>query len=71
MRNPIPSPADVRARLFPLSAAQLESLASECGVPVTTLVKVRNGQTGNPRLGTVHAIWPRLMRRKAIAPIRN
>jgi predicted transcriptional regulator len=60
MNTVIPSPADVRAKLAPLTLAQLEDLAKRCDVPFTTLVKVRNGQTENPRLETVHAIWPAL-----------
>lgn len=48
-----------------MTLAQLEQLATDSGVPFTTLVKVRNGQTENPRLETVHAIWPRLLEREA------
>jgi predicted transcriptional regulator len=65
MSTSVPSPAEVRAKLQPLTMAQLESLAGDSGVPFTTLVKVRNGQTENPRLDTVHAIWPRLTERDA------
>lgn len=56
----VPSPAQVRAKLAPMTMAQLEQLADRAGVPFTTLVKVRNGQTENPRLETVCAIWPLL-----------
>jgi predicted transcriptional regulator len=54
----IPSAAEFRAKLAPLTLAQLEALAKRCGVPFTTLVKIRNGQTGNPRLDTVRMVWP-------------
>jgi predicted transcriptional regulator len=60
MSTTIPSPAEVRAKLAPMSLAKLEELATRTGVPFTTLVKLRNGQTENPRLETVHAIWPAL-----------
>lgn len=65
MSTVIPSPSEVRAKLAPMTLAQLEQLATDSGVPFTTLVKVRNGQTENPRLETVHAIWPRLLEREA------
>jgi predicted transcriptional regulator len=60
MSTTIPSPADVRAKLAPMNLAQLEELSKLSDVPFTTLVKLRNGQTENPRLETVHAIWPHL-----------
>lgn len=61
MQSTIPSAAEVRARLESLSAADLEALAGRVSVPVTTLIKVRNGQTANPRLETVRAIWSELL----------
>lgn len=61
MSTTIPSPAEVRAKLAPLTLAQLEELSKRSRVPFTTLVKLRNGQTENPRLETVHAIWPELI----------
>jgi hypothetical protein len=61
MQQAIPSAADVRARLETLTAAALEALAQRSGVPITTLIKVRNGQTTNPRLETVRQFWPELI----------
>jgi hypothetical protein len=55
MSTTIPSPAEVRAKLAPMSLAKLEELATRTGVPFTTLVKLRNGQTENPRLETASA----------------
>lgn len=54
----VPSADEVRERLASLSNAQLERLASMSGVPFHTLLKVRSGETGNPRLNTVHAFLP-------------
>lgn len=61
MQQAIPSAEEVRSRLLPLGPSQLEALAARAGVPVTTLIKVRNGQTENPRLETVRLIWPELL----------
>ncbi|MCB1891961.1 MAG: hypothetical protein KDF48_07075 [Rhodocyclaceae bacterium] len=41
-----------------MKARQLDALATLSGVPVTTLVKIRNGQTADPRIDTVRAFWP-------------
>lgn len=60
LMNQIPSADDVRALLLPYTTGDLMRLAEECGVPWTTLIKVRNGQTANPRLETVRAVWPYL-----------
>jgi hypothetical protein len=60
LMNQIPSADDVRARLLPYTTGGLMRLSEVCGVPWTTLVKVRNGQTANPRLETVRALWPHL-----------
>lgn len=61
MQSPIPSATDVRSKLEPLKLAELEALAERSGVPITTIIKVRNGQTANPRLETIRAIWPELI----------
>lgn len=61
MSHVIPSAGEVRSRLQALEPGQLEALAQRSGVPVTTLIKVRNGQTANPRLETVRVIWPELI----------
>ena len=60
LMNQIPSADEVRARLLRYTTAGLMRLAEKCGVPWTTLVKIRNGQTTDPRLETVRAVWPHL-----------
>ena len=59
--NPIPTPIDLRSRLAALTHAQVQELARKTAVPFTTLWKVRGGETANPRLETVRAIWPELI----------
>lgn len=54
----IPSAADVRDALRPLSHAQMQDLAIRSGVPFTTLWKVRSGETENPRIETVRQFLP-------------
>ena len=45
-----------------LSHAQMLVLAEITAVPFTTLWKIRCGVTLNPRLSTVCAIWPELVK---------
>jgi hypothetical protein len=61
MLTEIPSAADVRSRLAAMPLAAVEALGERCGVPLATLIKIRNGQTDNPRIETVRAIWPELV----------
>jgi predicted transcriptional regulator len=60
MNAAIPSAEQVRAALKRVPTADLADLAASSGVPLPTLVKVRNGQTSNPRIETVRAVWPAL-----------
>jgi len=60
MNASIPSAEQVRAALRRVAPSELAELAASTGVPLPTLVKVRNGQTSNPRIETVRAVWPRL-----------
>jgi hypothetical protein len=53
MKEKIPSAEQVRERLQTLRYGQVEKLAAISGVPVTTLWKVRSGDTENPGLDTV------------------
>lgn len=57
---PIPAVAEVRAKLGGLAHAECKALATRTGVPFTTLWKIRSGETSDPRLETVRAIWPDL-----------
>jgi predicted transcriptional regulator len=56
--KPIPSAADVAAMLKPMSNQHLERLASLSGVPYHTLLKIRSGETENPRIDTVRQFLP-------------
>lgn len=57
MDNTIPSAEQVRQRL---QSSDLQQLADQSGVPFHTLLKIRRGETANPRLETVRSIWPLL-----------
>jgi predicted transcriptional regulator len=61
MNANIPSAQEVRAKLQALSPTTLEALAQRSKVPLSTLVKIKYGQTDNPRIDTVRAIWPELI----------
>ena len=58
MENDIPSSAQVRQWLAPLSVQQLRRLSEVSGVPLTTLWNIRAGHTKDPRLETVRQIAP-------------
>ena len=58
MDTNIPSAEEVRATLGKLSMAQVHVLAGLSGVPWTTLRKIRDGETPNPRLETVRQFAP-------------
>ncbi|MFY7867186.1 hypothetical protein [Roseateles sp.] len=60
MENEIPSTDQLRQRLLKLSWAQVREICKRTGVPVTTVWKVRSGETVNPGIETVRAIWPDL-----------
>ena len=61
MNQVVPSAFEVRTKLGSLRPGELEALAASSRVPITTLIKLRNGQTGNPRIETVRQIWPGLV----------
>lgn len=48
----------VRGRLKELKGQQVVELAEVSGVPFATLMKIRQGTTGNPGIETVRAFWP-------------
>jgi hypothetical protein len=56
----IPSAAEVRAALSPLSRQQLVRLAAMSGVPFTTIQKIARGDTSDPRLDTVRGLLPHI-----------
>lgn len=57
MNVTIPTAAEIRARLTPLTRAQMIDLARVASVPFTTLLKIRNGETENPRIDTVRQFF--------------
>ena len=59
----LPTPEEVRSRLALLSHAQMLALAEVTKAPFTTLWKIRGGVTTSPRLSTVCAIWPELVKK--------
>lgn len=58
MATSIPSAALVRSTLAQQSRQQLIQLAVASGVPFHTLLKIQRGETTNPRIETVAAVWP-------------
>ena len=48
----------VQEVLAPLTAKQLDRLASMSGVPVTTIYKIKRGETTNPGIETVRKFLP-------------
>lgn len=60
MNDAIPSAADVRAALLPLTLRQIERLSGLSGVPATTIYKVRLGETANPGIETVRKFLPHI-----------
>lgn len=69
MQQEIPSPAEVRQRLEKLSWAEVQALCQKCRAPFTTVWKLRSGETTDPRLETVRAIWPELNKAKGAPEI--
>lgn len=64
----LPSIADVRAKLAPLTLKQLDRLAELSGVPATTIYKIKRGDTENPGMETVRAFLPHVDAARGAAP---
>lgn len=60
MDQTVPTAADVSSALEPMTTAQLQRLAELSGVPFHTLLKIRGGETKNPRVDSVAKFWPHL-----------
>ena len=60
MDNTLMSAEDVRTVLWLLTQRQLEKLSAASGVPLSTLGKIRRGETQNPGLETVRKFLPHL-----------
>ena len=65
MQKAIPSIAEVRERLAALTRPQLVELSEKTGAPFHTLLKIRRGETLDPRLETVRAVWPHIANKRA------
>jgi predicted transcriptional regulator len=60
MDNTLMSAEDVRTVLGLLTQRQLERLSAASGVPLSTLGKIRRGETCNPGIETVRRFLPYL-----------
>jgi hypothetical protein len=60
MDHTVPTAADVSSALKLMTTAQLQQLAELSGVPFHTLLKIRGGETKNPRVDSVAKFWPHL-----------
>ncbi len=58
MNTEIPSVDLVRTQLQNLPDNGLKTIASQSGVPFTTLWKIRAGETANPGIETVRKFYP-------------
>ena len=54
----IPPAAEVRIALKDYAHAKMQALSAQCGVPFTTLWKIKTGDTPNPGIETVRKFWP-------------
>jgi predicted transcriptional regulator len=57
MNPSFPSAAEVANKLADLKAPQIQRLAELSGVPFHTLLKIKTGETSNPRLDTVRQFF--------------
>ncbi len=60
MNLDIPSAETVREALAGLTLKQLEKLSELSGVPMTTIYKIRLGNTENPGIETVRQFAPHI-----------
>jgi predicted transcriptional regulator len=61
----VPTGQQVAEALRGLTAAEVQALAERSGVPFHTLLKIKTGETGNPRIETVSQFWPHLSAKAA------
>lgn len=63
MATKIPSAAEVRERLSALDRGQIPMLARDSGVPVTTLINIRDSdKPQGPTVETLRKFWPHLVK---------
>lgn len=67
MATRIPSIQEVRQALLALTREEVRGLCAATEMPFTTVLKIRGGQTTDPGLETVRAIWPHLSKRRTKA----
>lgn len=63
MENKIPTANEVRVLLAKFTTAETQDLADKSGVPFTTILKIRTGETSDPRLETVRKLYSALPRK--------
>lgn len=69
MQAKIPTAAEIRGLLESVSHAQMQDLAVRSGVPFTTLWKIKNGETENPRIETVGQFFHLIDSAKGAPPV--
>lgn len=62
MSTQIPSAETVREKLSGLGHGQMQQLARESGVPLSTLSNIRNSSKQGPTVDTLRKFWPYLIR---------
>ncbi len=60
MKPNIPSAAQVREALAPLSLKQVDALSRLSGIPATTIYKIQRGETKNPGIETLRGFLPHI-----------
>ena len=56
----IPSIAEIRAALKPLTMKQIDALGEMSRVPPTTIAKIKRGETSNPGTETCRKFLPHI-----------
>jgi hypothetical protein len=62
MATQIPSADAVRERLKALEHGQMQQLANDSGVPLSTLSNIRNSSKQGPTVDTLRKFWPHLLK---------
>ena len=62
MATQIPSADAVREKLRALEHGQMQQLATDSGVPLSTLSNIRNSSKQGPTVDTLRKFWPHLLK---------
>jgi hypothetical protein len=62
MATQIPSADAVRERLKALKHGDMQQLATDSGVPLSTLSNIRNSSKQGPTVDTLRRFWPHLLK---------